>query len=130
MDSWWSILKRWFSPAPAPSAAAVPDAGWEVEEQERCRIYQGRFVIFDALGQAVSHVSGRIIEWPGLPTDVYLRDPPFELRHHAKGPCLQLVSQDGPWFKLHWQKPARDFGASRAYVEQLLDEAFQGKQTR
>src|SRR5262249_10836925 len=127
MDSWWSILKQWFSPAPASPAATAADAQWEVEEQDCCRIYRGKFVIYGAPGQAVCCVPARIIEWPGLPTDVYLRNPPCELRRHAKGPCLQLVSPDGPWFKLHWEKPARDFGDSRAYVEQLLDEAFREK---
>src|SRR5947209_16070550 len=100
MDSLWSILKRWFGPAPSLPAAAVTDAEWEVEEQERCRIYRGRFVICDTDGRVLHRIRGRIVEWPGLPTDVYLRDPPAELRHHAKGPCWQLVSPDRPWFKL------------------------------
>src|SRR5580765_2897390 len=108
MDGLWSMLKRWFGAVPA-LPAAVADADWDVEEQERCRVYRGRFVIYDADGRTSHRVRGRIIEWPGLPTDVYLRDPPLELRQHAKGPCLQLVSQEGPWFKLHWEKPARDF---------------------
>lgn len=123
MESLWSMVKRWFGAAQPPTEA-IPVCEWEVEEQKRCRIYRGMFVVYGAEGRVVHGVLGRVVEWPGLPTDVYLRDPPAELRRHPKGPCLQLVSQDGPWFKLHWQKAARTFSESRAYVEQLLDEAL------
>jgi hypothetical protein len=130
MEAVWSILKRWFSSSPTKLPPAVADAEWRVEEEEDCRIYRGRFVIYDQAGRAVRRIRGRVIEWPGLPTDVYLRDPPAELRHHTHGPCLQLVSEHGPWFKLHFQRPARDFTDSRDYVEQLLVEAFLRTQTR
>lgn len=130
MSGFWSMLKRWFTTAPARPIEVVTVGAWAVEEHEHCRIYCGRFVIYGVGGRVLCHVPGRIIEWPGLPTDVYLRDPPDELRHHAKGPCLQLVSTDGPWFKLHWEKPARDFEDSVAYVEQLLDEAIRRKRER
>ncbi|MFQ5854605.1 MAG: hypothetical protein ACE5LU_03025 [Anaerolineae bacterium] len=44
---------------------------------------------------------------------------------------LFLVAPGSSWFKLHWERPARDFDASRAYVEQILDEALRGeKQVR
>src|ERR1051325_8840486 len=124
MDGLWSALKRWFS-ALFVEPTTVPE--WAAENQEHCRIYRGNFVISDSNGRLVRGFSGRIVEWPGLPTDVYLRDPPVELRRHVKGPCLQLVSQEGPWFKLHWEKPARNFDESRAYVERLLGESFREK---
>jgi hypothetical protein len=130
MDRWLSMLKRWFNPSAATLPPAAADAEWDVEEEEDCRVYRGRFVVYDQAGQAVRRVRGRIIEWPGLPTDVYFRDPPIELRRHTHGPCLQLVSEQGPWFKLHWQKPARDFTDSRDYVERLLAEAFSRTQNR
>jgi len=123
----WSMLKRCFTSAGAQPAGAASVPDWEVEEQHHCRIYRGGFVIYDAHGRVLRHVPSSIVEWPGLSTDVYLRDPPIQLRRHPKGSCLQLVSPHGPWFKLHWERPARDFKDSRAYVEQLLDEAFRGK---
>jgi hypothetical protein len=130
MAGLWTTLKRWFASLSTRPAEADGVAEWHVEEQKHCRIYRGSFVIYDTCGRVSHHVPGWIVEWQGLPTDVYLRDPPIELRHHAKGPCLQLVSQDSPWFKLHWERPARDFADSRAYVEQLLDEAFRRKRLR
>jgi len=126
----WARLKRWFASPRALPAQGGAVADWEVEQQKHCRIYRGSFVIHDARGRALQHVAGWIVEWPGLSTDVYLRDPPAELRHHAKGPCLQLVSPDSPWFKLHWERPARDFEDSRTYVEQILDEAFRRKRQK
>jgi hypothetical protein len=127
MTKLWTRLKRWFASLGAHPAEADGVAEWRVEERKHCRIYRGNFVIYDAYGRVFYYVPGWIVEWQGLGTDVYLHDPPIELRHHAKGPCLQLVSPESPWFKLHWERPARDFNRSRAYVEQLLDEAFRRK---
>ncbi|GEM_PF-7072774 len=129
MGGLWSMLKQWFTSNRARPVEPTDDE-WGVEEKRNCRIYQGWFVIYDVDGRVLYEVRGRIVEWPGLPTDVYLRDPPAELRDHMKGPCLQLVSPDKPWFKLHWEKPARDFAESRAYVERLLDEAFRSRRRK
>ena len=124
-DGFWAVLKELFDSVCVRSVEKVAIEDWKVELQKDCRIYRGCFVTCDTDGDVLQYVQGRVVEWPGLPPDVYLRNPPLELRQHDKGPCLQLVNSKGPWFKLHWQKPARDFDESRAYVEHLLAEAFQ-----
>lgn len=98
---------------------------WEVDGRGLSTVYTGYFVVRDRWGRARLCVRGRVVEWSGLPTDVYLYDPPLSLRKHPHGPCLQLLKPGDSWFKLHWQKPARDFGTTCAYVEQLLYEVSQ-----
>jgi hypothetical protein len=98
---------------------------WEVEERGASTIYTGFFTVRDHRGRPYLSVRGRVVEWQGLPADVYLYDPPSLLRKHPHGPCLQLLRPGDAWFKLHWQRPARDFGATYAYVEQLLHEVSQ-----
>jgi hypothetical protein len=98
----------------------VPD--WKTEYRGHCTIHTGFFVRYGYGGCPELTVQGRVIEWPGLPTDVYLYNPPSMLRSHQHGSCLQLLKPGEIWFKLHWQRPAKDFGQSCAYVEQLLDE--------
>lgn len=80
--------------------------------------YRGAFAVYDPAGDLLYSLDGLIIEWRGCPTDVYVHHPPAELRRLPEGPCLQLVGDD--WFKLHWQRPARSFEQSRAYVEDML----------
>jgi hypothetical protein len=65
------------------------------------------------------------MEWQQFPTDVYLFNPPLALRRHpCKGACFQLVQPHSRWFKLHWERPARTFEESRAYVEDLLAQVY------
>lgn len=113
-----ALLHWYFDGMPSP-----PE--WEVEERGSSTIHTGVFAVRDRWGHAQLCVRGRVVEWRGLPTDVYLYDPPLVLRKHSHGSCLQLLRPDESWFKLHWQKPARDFGTTCAYVEQLLREASQ-----
>lgn len=80
--------------------------------------YRGEFAVYDPAGDLLYSLDGLIIEWRGCPTDVYVHHPPVEMRSLPAGPCWQLVG-DG-WFKLHWQRPARSFEQSRAYVEDML----------
>jgi hypothetical protein len=98
---------------------------WEVNEQGPSTVYTGFFAVRDCWGRVHLSVRGRVVEWSGLPTDVYLYDPPLSLRKHSHGSCLQLLRPGESWFKLHWQRPARDFGTTCAYVEQLLHEVSQ-----
>jgi hypothetical protein len=130
MSKWRETVKRWFTSGgdggrsnQSGTFPVVP--AWQAERCGECTIYSGAFAIFNHRGELLRKVQGRVVEWPGLPTDVYLYNPPAELRHHDHGRCLQLVRPNAVWFKLHWERPARDFDASRAYVEQLLAESFQ-----
>jgi len=126
-----ALLERWFTSVSGGGAlydggnsAAVP--AWNVEHRSDCTVYTGAFAIYGARGRLLRQVRGRVVEWPGLPAEVYLCNPPRELRRHSHGPCLQLVAPGSFWFRLHWEKPARDFDTSRTYIEQLLDEALRG----
>jgi hypothetical protein len=120
----FEVVLRAFGAPAAPQASEQMDRGWRVERAARWTLYEGDFQIFRPGGGLREHVRGRIIEWQGLPTDVYLQNPPAALRTHRHGMCLQLCDPADGWFKLHWERPPRDFDTSRAYVEQLLDEAF------
>lgn len=115
-------FRSWFS---EPTHAKVPE--WQVEQRRDGTVYSGFFVLSKVGGQVSQQIQGRIVERPGLPTEVYICCPPPELRQHPKGPCLQLVSPNSSWFRLHWEQPAYDFDSSRAYIERLLYEAVSKK---
>lgn len=97
---------------------------WITRHVGQSNEYHGMFVLVGAGGNILARLRGRIIEWPGLPVDVYIYDPPEAVRRHRHGRCLQLVVPNSRWFKLHWEKPARSFDQARAYVEQLMGEAM------
>jgi len=96
---------------------------WDMKVLENHIEYIGLFTVFGKQGKPVARVPGRVVEWEHFPADVYLFNPPKQLRqNHEKGACLQLLKPNSRWFKLHWEKPARTFDESRAYVEQILSE--------
>ena len=97
---------------------------WTIRLQPNHREYHGVFVLFDHAERPLVQLPGRVVEWPGLPVEVYVYNPPIALRQHRHGRCLQLVEPNGRWFKLHWQRPARSFDQARAYMEQLLAESM------
>lgn len=105
---------------PAAVGAGVAPA-WRCQRQLDRTIYSGEFVIFDPAGNLLFSLPGRVVEWNKFATDVYLYNPPMELRRLPEGPCWQLINRDG-WFKLHWQRPARSFEESLAYVEDMLNQ--------
>lgn len=118
----WQHVRRWvdviiwyYHGKPTP-----PD--WKVEQRGTSTTYSGFFTLYDRGGIPRLSLQGQIVEWSGLPTDVYVYDPPLKLRQHPHGRCLQLLRPGDAWFKLHWQKPARSFTETCAYVEQLLAE--------
>ncbi len=122
-----AMLKRWFTFTGDEGEGQATVLEWTIEHRDNCTVYTGAFAIYNARGRLLRQVRGRVVEWPGMPAEVYLCNPPPELRRHTHGPCLQLIAPGSSWFKLHWEKPARDFDTSRAYVEQLLDEAVRGQ---
>lgn len=98
---------------------------WDVQQNQASTIYTGHFAAYHPGGYTLCQIPGRVVEWTGMPTDVYLYDPPEELRHHPRGRCLQLLEPGRLWFRLHWEHPASNFEQSRAYVEQLLWDVYQ-----
>lgn len=116
------LLRSVFPPTPVAATPRIAPA-WHVEKQGRCRIYTGYFTLFGPQGHARARFPGRIVEWPGLPVEVYIDNPPQELRRHRHGSCFQLAEPNSTRFRLHWNRAPRDFDTARAYIEQLLDES-------
>jgi hypothetical protein len=108
-EGWWFRL---FAPS------------WQVRKTDRSTSYSGEFAVWDRARHRPLKVQGRIVEWPGLGSDVYVYDPPEWLRRHEHGRCLQLLLPDDKWFRLHWTRPGRTFNETKEYVEQMLWEAL------
>lgn len=96
---------------------------WNVHRGEKSVVYRGLFTVFDPSGKPIVRVAGRVVEWPGLPAEVFLFNPPKEFRLHPHGRCLQLMRPNDRWYKMHFERPARTFDQARAYIEQVLSEA-------
>jgi hypothetical protein len=96
---------------------------WTVTRERNRRSFAGLFHAHDSQWKRPMLVRGLVHEYPGLPAEVYLFDPPPLLRRHPHGSCLQLVSPSTRLFRLHWTKPPRTFEQSRAFVEQMMWEA-------
>lgn len=99
------------------------ESDWELEDDGKSRTYTGFFKVKRTTFR-IDKLRGKIVEWRGLPTDVFIEDPPPEIRLHPHGSCFQLWEPGTDWFKLHFVKPAGDFVTARLYVEGLLREAF------
>jgi|WetSurMetagenome_2_1015567.scaffolds.fasta_scaffold522850_2 hypothetical protein len=97
---------------------------WEVRKHRDCVEYSGIFAVYGSQGKMLSRVFGLVIEWRGLPVDVYIFNPRRSLRRHPHGRCLQLLKPGSRWYKLHWERPAKTFDEARAYIEQILAEAW------
>jgi len=97
---------------------------WRPERIGTLRALSGRFLITGRDGIVKSFVNGRIVLTSDTLADVYLYDPPIFLKHHRHGRCLQLLRPNEKWFKVHFEKPPRDFSAAYMYVEHFLTEAY------
>jgi hypothetical protein len=97
---------------------------WQVEQSGRSTIFKGSFPVFDRTGKIKLQVPGQIVEWRGLPAQVYLFNPPEFIKRHRHASCLQLLRPNDNWFKLHFDKPATDFASAYNYVEGFLAEAY------
>jgi hypothetical protein len=105
-----------------PAVEAAPM--WEARQQPGSTVYEGFFVARDRSGRIAVKAPGRIVEWPALPTDVYIQRPPAGIRNHRHGSCFQLIDPATEWFKLHWEHPATDFESSVFHMEEILAEAL------
>jgi hypothetical protein len=102
---------------------AVPDDPWSISRADGSVVYDGFIRARGPYGRRVA-VQARIVEWAGLPTEVFLHDPPGWLRQHPHGPCLQLMfPPQSRWFTLHFTRPPTDAESARAYVHQMIAEA-------
>ena len=117
MDSFWDFIARLAENLADPS-------DWQIEQQGCSTIFKGRFPVFDRAGRIKLQVSGQIVEWRGLPAQVYIYNPPEFIKRHRHSSCLQLLRPNDNWFKLHFDKPATDFASAYNYVEQFLAEAY------
>ena len=117
MSSFWDFIVSVAETFAQPS-------DWQVEQSGSSTIFKGSFPVFDRAGKIKLQVPGQIVEWQGLPTQVYLFNPPEFIKQHRHGSCLQLLRPNDNWFKLHFNKPARDFASAYYYVEMFLTEAY------
>ena len=113
---WPRLPMAWFRRRQTPPP-------WTIRQENNRTVFTGKFFVDDRAWRRPLQVEGSIVEWPGLPAEVYLLDPPAALRRHPHGPCLQLLRPNSQWFKLHWSKPPRTFLTSKEYVENMLWEA-------
>ncbi|MGI8467003.1 MAG: hypothetical protein ACR2N3_00955 [Pyrinomonadaceae bacterium] len=97
---------------------------WQVEQTGSAKTFKGSFLVFDQRGIIRYRVQGQIVEWTGLPAEVYLYNPPEFVKRHRHSSCLQLLRPRDSWFKLHFDKPAVDFASAYTYVEHFLTEAY------
>ena len=121
MAEWLSWLADLFIPIPLQVTPGLAPDWVETALQDRT-IFTGQFAVYGQDGSILYTLPGRIVKWRAFPTDVYIFRPPADLRSLPHGPCLQLVSPGSHWYKLHWEKPARSFETSLAYVEDLLSQ--------
>ena len=108
-----------------PTVCSAPT--WQVLHYSHCTVYTGTFTVYRPGGKPIFQIPGKVVVQHGLGSDVYLFNPPAELRALPAGSCLQLVSPDSGWFKLHWARPALDFDNSRAFVEDMIAQLFSKK---
>lgn len=107
--------------------AMAEPRNWQKEIAENSTVFTGYFLVFDRAGNIRTRVQGRINERWGLPAEVFLYNPPPFVKRHHHSSCLQLLSPHQCWFKLHFEKPARDFASAYTYVEHFLTEAYNAK---
>ncbi len=100
---------------------------WKSVRNGNSTAFTGNFLVYDHRGKIRHRVPGRIVEWSGLPAQVYLYNPPEFIKNHRHGSCLQLLRPGDNWFKLHFDKPARNFASAYSYVEHFLTESFNSK---
>lgn len=107
----------------APQRAVWDDLGW-IRRQDGDRIvYEGTYRARDRrIGQRVEF-DGRIVE-RGRHFQAYIADPPPELRRHPKAPCF--TRSNGPWFQVHWYRPARSADEAVLYIEKIIAECLTG----
>lgn len=97
---------------------------WQLAKNGSSTTYTGNFLIYDSNGKIRLRIQGYIVEWSGLPAQVYIFNPPVFVKRHRHGSCLQLLRPNDNWFKLHFNKPAGDFASAYTYVEHFLNEAY------
>lgn len=109
----------------APQRAAWDDRGWLKKQAENGQvIYEGHYQVVDRRSGQTRRFRGVIVVNRGEVVP-YIADPPAELRRHPKNPCFQLFRP--PWFKLHWQRAARNVDDAILYIQRVLDEAINGR---
>lgn len=102
----------------------VGPADWSHDHVNGYETFSGNFLVHDRLGKIRLQVTGWIIQRNAQVAEVYLFDPPKFVMGHKHGRCMQLLTPNDRWFKLHFDKPASNFVEAYTYVEHLLTEAY------
>ncbi len=107
-----------------PPRGAWDEKGWQKTSDGRRDVYEGHYAASDKRG-ALSRFRGRVtvdVLQGRVSLEIWVADPPAEIRRHPKGACFQLVKT--PWFRLNWVKPAEDVDNGILYMERLLSESL------
>jgi hypothetical protein len=104
-----------------PPRGVWDENGWSHQASGRDHIYQGTYRVYDPRRHQFSQYHGRIVE-RGNEIIPYIADPPYQIKHHPKGPCFVLEST--PWFRVHWHHPARNVDDAILYIQKVLEEAL------
>lgn len=100
---------------------------WKMERVGKVATYTGKFLVYDRVGKIKHRIQGRVVQKRHFQSDVYIYDPPVFVKTHHHGSCLQLLKPNDKWFKIHFEKPAKDFASAYTYVEHLLTEAYNSR---
>jgi hypothetical protein len=115
-------LKRGAAIQVGPQArGAWDEKGWVRESQDGKQVYRGAYLVTGRRSHRQHRFAGQIVSDQNHMV-VYIADPPPQIKNHPKGPCF--ARKNGPWFQLHWHRPARNVDEAILYVEQLLSEAL------
>lgn len=102
-----------------PERGAWDERGWTRTVGGGRETYEGFFMV------GTRQFRGRIeVRNHSRNVEVYIYNPPREIKHHPHGACFQLVGDD--WFYLHWSRPARNVDDAILYMERVLDESING----
>ena len=97
---------------------------WKFKRVGKVGTFSGRFLVYDKFGRIKYRIQGQVVQGRLDHSEVYLYNPPAFIKGHPHGSCLQLLKPNEKWFKLHFDKPAKDFASAYSYVEHLLTEAY------
>lgn len=102
-----------------PQRGAWDERGWTRTSNGGREIFEGYYMV------GARRFRGRIeTRNRGRKVEVYIYNPPREIKRHPHGACFQLI-KDG-WFYLHWSRPAQNVDDAILYMERVLDESLGG----
>ena len=116
------------------------ERGWKIKEEDSRRtIYEGKYKATNQKGNLRNFLGYIIYSKPieseiigtkiqrQPEAEVFVINPPQEIKNHPHGHCFQFVSaltRKKALFKLHFERPPRDVDAAILFMDNLLNEAL------